>query len=157
MDLIKRKLELIDFKLELGPAYLIRQIVESAPLVLSAVAIILGILIQQLINFPFMYWLPIVSFSAAFVFLYIILNRQQSNLYLIFCLAFICSLSLGAIRLNSYRNLADNDISNIIKERTLATIRGIIISQPYISDSNDWVFYEYRISEPSSSFYMKLT
>lgn len=157
MDLIKRKLEQIDFRLELGPAYLVRQIVESAPLVLPAAAIIIGILVRQFINLSALLWLFLVISSAASALIYITFRRTQSNIYIIACLAFFCSMGLGAIRLNSYRQLPANDISNIIKDRSLATIRGSIITEPYTSDTNDWLFSKFRITELPSSFYLNLS
>ena len=67
-------------------------------------------------------------------------------------------MSLGAIRLNSYRYLPANDVSNLVgKEPTLATIRGTIITEPYINDNNDWVFSRFKITDPVSSFYLKMT
>ena len=157
MDLIKRKLEQIDFKLELGTPYLVRQIADSAPLVLPAVAIIFGIFLQIFTNYSSLFWLILTILSALTAFVYIAIKRADSNIYIIVSLAFFCSMSLGAIRLNSYRHLPANDISNIIKDRTLATIRGTIITEPYISDNNDWLFAKFKISDPMSSFYLKLS
>jgi competence protein ComEC len=157
MDLIKRKLEQIDFKLEVGPAYLVRQIIESSPLVLPALAIIIGILLSKYIDFPVLYFIALVIVPALAAFIYLAFKRTASNIYFIVILAFFCSMGLGAIRLYSYRHLPPNDISNIVKERTLATIRGTIITQPYTSDTNDWVFSKYKISDPASSFYLKLS
>src|SRR5512139_3711893 len=101
MDLVKRKLEQIDFKLELGPAYLARQIVESAPLVLPALAIIIGILAEQFTNIPVFTWLALIIISSAAAFFYIAIKRTQSNTYIIVILAFFCSIGLGAICLYS--------------------------------------------------------
>jgi competence protein ComEC len=65
---------------------------------------------------------------------------------------------LGAIRLNSYRYLPANDVNNFVgDESTLATIRGTIITEPYTSDNNDWVFSKFRFTDPGSSFYLKIT
>ena len=158
MDLIRKKLELIDWKLALGPAYVIRQIIDSAPLVLPAVAIIIGILLQKFINSPTLFWLVLAIISALTAFVYIAFKRTDSNIYIIVCLAFFCSMSLGAVRLNSYRYLPANDISNFVgKEPTLATIRGTIITEPYISDNNNWVFAKYKFTDPGSSFYLRIT
>jgi competence protein ComEC len=158
VDIIKKKLELIDFKLALGPRYVVRQIIDAAPLVLPAVAIILGIFLQNIIKLPILFWLVLVILSAAAASIYIASKRTKSNLYIIVCLAFFCSISLGAIRLNSYRYLPANDVSNLVgKEPTLATIRGTIITEPYVSDNNDWVFSRFKITDPVSSFYLKMT
>jgi competence protein ComEC len=158
VDLIKKKLELIDWKLSLGPGYVVRQIIDTAPLVLPAVAIIIGIFLQNTIKLPILFWLVPAIFSAAAAIIYIAIKRTKSNLYAIALLAFLCSISLGAIRLSSYRYLPDSDISNLVKvERTLATIRGTIITEPYTSDNNDWVFSKFKFTDPGSSFYLKIT
>jgi hypothetical protein len=65
MDLIKKKLELIDWKLALGPGYVARQIIDIAPLVLPAVAIIIGIFLQNTIKLPTLFWLVPAIFPAA--------------------------------------------------------------------------------------------
>jgi competence protein ComEC len=158
VDLIRKKLELIDWKLALGPGYVVSQIIDAAPLVLPAVGLIVGIFLQNLIAFPIIFWLVLSILIAASVFGYIAFKRTESNIYIIVCLAFFCSMSLGAARLNSYRYLPANDINNFVgDESTLATIRGTIITEPYTSDNNDWVFSKFKFTDPGSSFYLKIT
>ncbi len=158
VDLIRKKLELIDWKLALGPAYVVRQIIDAAPLVLPAVGLIVGIFLQNLIALPIIFWLVLSILLAASAFGYITFKRTESNIYIIVCLAFFCSMSLGAVRLNSYRYLPANDVSNFVgDESTLATIRGTIITEPYTSDNNDWVFSKFKFTDPGSSFYLEIT
>jgi competence protein ComEC len=158
MDLIRKKLELIDWKLALGPGYVVRQIIDAAPLVLPAVGLIVGIFLQNLIALPIIFWLVLSILLAASAVSFIAFRKQASNLYIIAILAFACSACLGAIRLNSYCYLPANDVSNFVgDESTLATIRGTIITEPYISDNNDWVFSKFRFTDPGSSFYLKIT
>jgi competence protein ComEC len=158
VDLIRKKLELIDWKLALGPGYVVSQIIDAAPLVLPAVGLIVGIFLQNLIALPIIFWLVLSILLAASAVVYIAFKRTESNIYIIVCLAFFCSMSLGAVRLNSYRYLPANDINNFVgDESTLATIRGTIITEPYISDNNDWVFSKFRFTDPGSSFYLKIT
>jgi competence protein ComEC len=158
MDIIQRKLELIDFKLALGPGYVVSRIINAAPLILPAGGLIAGIILQYSFEFPVIVWLVLSVFFAVLAFGYIAVKRKESNLRIIAYLAIVSSICLGAIRLNSYRYLPANDVSNFVgSERTLATIRGIIISEPYISDNNNWVFSKYKFTDPTSSFYLKIT
>ncbi len=41
-------------------------------------------------------------------------------------------------------------------ERTLATIRGLIITEPRINNSRQWEFAKFKPTDPASSFYLKL-
>lgn len=157
MDLIKRKLELIDFKLAVSPRYVFRHIIDKAPLVLPSVGLIIGVFLQNLTGLPIIFWLALSILFAASAVGYITVKKSASNLYVIAIIAFICFACLGAIRLDSYRHLPSNDISNFADdEKILATIRGTIISKPQISDNNDWAFAKFRFTDPGSSFYLKL-
>jgi hypothetical protein len=37
-----------------------------------------------------------------------------------------------------------------------ATIRGLIITEPYVAKNEEWVFAKFTHNDPSSSFYLKL-
>jgi len=41
-------------------------------------------------------------------------------------------------------------------ERKLATIRGVIITEPYIQKNQDWKFARFKPGDPTSSFYLKM-
>jgi len=41
-------------------------------------------------------------------------------------------------------------------ERKLATIRGLIVTEPYINNNRDWEFVKFRYTDPSSSFYLNV-
>ncbi len=41
-------------------------------------------------------------------------------------------------------------------ERKLATIRGLIVTEPYINNNRDWEFVKFRYTDPSSSFYLNI-
>ncbi len=41
-------------------------------------------------------------------------------------------------------------------ERKLATIRGLIVTDPYINENRDWQFARFKFTDPASSFYLKV-
>ncbi len=49
--------------------------------------------------------------------------------------------------------LRGNDKS---EERQLATIRGLIITEPYTNKNRDWEFAKFTFTDPASSFYLKV-
>ena len=64
---------------------------------------------------------------------------------------------LGAIRLSSFYKLRPNDIRSFVgNERKLATIRGLIITDPYIDRNENWKFARFKFTDPETSFYLKL-
>jgi competence protein ComEC len=72
-------------------------------------------------------------------------------------MALLCFLCLGAIRLISFHQSKPNDIRNLVdNERKLATIRGVIITEPYIQKNEQWKFAKFKYTDPTSSFYFKM-
>jgi competence protein ComEC len=162
MDIIQKRLGLIDFKLAFGPSYLFKQITHKAPLVIPALGLIIGIIFQNFLALSISLWLVL---SAIFVIIALvaiyglaILKKSAISVYTIAFTVFVCAVALGAIRLTSSRILAPNDISNLVSDqRTLATIRGIVLTQPYTNDNKDWAFAKFKFNDPVSSFYLKVT
>ncbi|MHC4703738.1 MAG: DNA internalization-related competence protein ComEC/Rec2, partial [Planctomycetota bacterium] len=73
-------------------------------------------------------------------------------------LALSCFACLGAIRLTNYHRPAANDIRNLVTDgRKLATIRGRIVTEPYVNEYHGWKFARFKHSDPSSSFYLKVS
>ena len=57
----------------------------------------------------------------------------------------------------SFNNAPPNDIRNLVGSKaTPATIRGVIVTEPYI-DGNDWKFSKFTFTDRISSFYLELT
>lgn len=55
-----------------------------------------------------------------------------------------------------FERVSPDDIRNSIdSEPTLATLRGVIVTEPY-TDSNDWQFSKFLPTDPRSSFYLKV-
>jgi competence protein ComEC len=157
MDDIRRKLELIDRQLT-GPNFHER-VISSCPLVFVAIGLMAGILIQDMSGVPGYIWLILLAVLAvAAVFFFVILQFSPFARYIIAYLALACSICLGVIRLTIYSQPDANAICNLVTdEPKLATIRGSIISEPYISRYPDWKFARFKHSDPTSGFYLKVT
>jgi competence protein ComEC len=159
MDDIQQKLELIDKQLRGGIADYHKQIISTAPLLFVAVGLIAGILIQSVFGLPVWFWLITIGVClAATVILYVAYRGKEEQLPNILAYtALICFVCLGAIRLSSYEQPASNDIRNFVaEERKLATIRGSIITKPYVNKNEGWEFVKFAHTDPTSSFYLEL-
>ncbi len=172
MDDIQRKLALIDQ--QLAGRNLHRQIISTCPLVFVAVGLIAGILIQNtLLGTRFLWlWLILLGLlTAATVFFFIIQQSSYNhhsqltthNLlltthqYATAYLALACFVCLGAIRLASFHRPSPNDIRNLVADDSkLATIRGLIVTKPYVNKNRNWEFARFKFTDPATSFYLKL-
>lgn len=159
MDDIQEKLERIDKQLRGGIAESHKRIISTAPLLFVAVGLIAGILIQDEFGLPVWFWMAGVGVcAAATVILYVVYRGREEQLpYILAYTALICFVCLGAIRLSSYEQPTSNDIRKFItEERKLATIRGQIITEPYVNKNEGWAFAKFTNTDPTSSFYLKL-
>ena len=156
MDDIRRKLELIDRQLK-GPNFHER-VISTCPLVFVTIGLISGILIQNTSDLSISIWLILlVVLTVATIFFFIIRRSSPAARYVTAHLALACFVCLGAIRLTSYSQPEPNDIRNLIAdEPKLATIRGSVITEPYVSRYPDWEFARFKPSDPTSSFYLKV-
>lgn len=155
MDDIRRKLELIDRQLT-GPNFHER-VISTCPLVFVAVGLIAGIMIQDMSSLSVYIWLILLAVPAvATVFFFVMPRYFPANRYVTAYLALACFVCLGAIRLTSYSQPEPNDIRNLVAdEPKLASIRGSVVTEPYISKYPDWEFARFKHSDPTSSFYLK--
>jgi len=84
--------------------------------------------------------------------------RKPHSLTIIAYSTLACFLCLGAIRLLSFNQPCPNDIRNFVTlERSLATIRGEIITEPYTQNYKNWQFAKFKFTDPSSSFYLEMS
>ena len=157
MDDIRRKLELIDRQLT-GPNFHER-VISTCPLVFVAVGLIAGILVQEKSGLSVYIWLILLAVLAvATVLLFVMPQFPFATRYVMAYLAMACYICLGAIWLTNYSQPEPNDIRNLISEGPkLATIRGLIVTEPYISKYSDWEFARFKPSDPTSSFYLKVS
>jgi competence protein ComEC len=164
MDDIQRKLALIDEQLSGGFINSYQRIITTSPLLFAAVGLIIGILIQHSLfdsrvtsNEPLFlwFWFTALILTAMAVFLLFSLSAAHYTLYA--NLALICFVCLGAIRLISFHQSRPNDIRNLVNnEQKLATIRGLIVTEPYINKNQQWAFAQFTHTDPTTSFYLKM-
>jgi competence protein ComEC len=157
MDDIQRKLALIDKQLAGRDFH--KRIISTCPLVFVAVGLIAGILIQSRFDLAVSIWLILLAlFAIATVFIFIIQQFFSANyLYAAAYLALGCFVCLGAIRLTSFYQPVPDDINSLVTdEPKLATIRGSVVTEPYINKYPDWQFAGFKPADPTSSFYLKL-
>ncbi|MFH1884364.1 MAG: ComEC/Rec2 family competence protein, partial [Planctomycetota bacterium] len=166
MDDIQRKLALIDQ--QLAGRNLHKQIVSTCPLVFVAVGLIAGILIQHTLLGSRLLWLWLILLAlltAATIFFFIIQQSYSNHhslltthQYATAYLALACFVCLGAIRLLSFHQPKPNDIHNLVADvPKLATIRGLIATEPYVNKNRNWEFVRFKFTDPATSFYLKLT
>jgi competence protein ComEC len=156
LDDIQRKLALIDQQLG-GGKNLHSQIISTSPLVFAAAGLIFGIFLQDLLSLSVWVWL-IVSTAVAAVSISAFAFPKKTLRPPIFAYAaLICFTCLGGVRSISYSTPEANDIRNFIgDERKLATIRGLIVTEPRSQYNQDWAFAKFKFTDPSSSFYLKV-
>ena len=159
MDDIQRKLEQLDKQLSGGIAERHKQIISTAPLLFAAAGLIAGILLQDKFSLASWFWLAAVGVCATATVVSYAVNRSRAELqlYISAYAALVCCVCLGAIRLSSYEQPASNDIRRLVgDERKLATIRGFIVTKPYVNKRESWEFARFTHNDPTSSFYLKL-
>ncbi|MGB7582919.1 MAG: DNA internalization-related competence protein ComEC/Rec2 [Sedimentisphaerales bacterium] len=162
MDNIQQKLAEIDRQFDRGPAYYYKQSVSTAPLVFCAIGLIAGIIIQDHLPAPIQVWSSLlITFAAILIGLPVLFIiwpvMRTKNLVTLPFLTVILFICLGAIRMASFNSAPPNDIRNLVGSKpNLATVRGVIVTEPYI-DSNDWKFSKFTPTDQSSSFYLELT
>jgi len=156
MDDIQRKLALIDRELARGRD-LHKKIVSTSPLIFITTGLIAGILIQNILAWPIKLWLILLVFCAVGTVILFVGLKAACQPYVTAYMAFVCFLCLGAIRLSSFYQPKSNNIRNFVaSERKLTTVRGLIITEPYINENRQWQFAKFTYSDPTTSFYLKL-
>lgn len=156
MDQIQRKLAVIDRELA-GRTNLHKRIIETSPLLFAATGLIIGILLQSPLALPIAFWLAILAFCAVGTFLFFVIRKETASVYITAYTACACFVCLGAIRLTGFQQFKPDDIRNFVgSERRLATICGLIITQPYINRNEQWQFAQFTYADPVSSFYVRV-
>ncbi len=162
MDDIKRRLANIDRGLARRDANYHEQIVNTTALMFCAAGLLAGIAIQSFLWLSIWVWVALLVACVTAVLLQVVFfdnnpDGRINPVYVTAYLAFGCFVCLGAIRLNSFYTPASNDVRNFVAAgRTLATVRGVIVTKPYTNYEQDWAFSKFKFTDPSSSFYLKL-
>jgi competence protein ComEC len=154
LDEIRRRLAEIDKQLDRSPSYYHKQAVTTAPLLFCAVGMMAGIVIQDKTQAPIWVWLMILAACAAG--LVAAMARGFRWVYAGAYLALVCFACVGAVRLTNFNQPGPNDIRNFGEEPNLATVRGVIETEPYTEKQN-WQFAKFKYSDPGSSFYLRVT
>jgi len=156
MDDIQRKLKLIDAQLT-PSRHWHEKIITTSPLLLLGLGLAAGIMLQNTLCLSIQFWLSVLAVSTLTAVL-LFAARKQPSPGPTACVVIVCFLCLGAIRLISFTHAKPNDIQNFVAyKRKLATIRGFILTEPYVSQNNQWAFAAFEFADPVTSFYLKLT
>ena len=154
VDFVKRQLKLLDAQVKWRSNFH-KQLVTKTPLLIVAIGIIVGVLIQQFFNLSIWLWLS--TLTAAAITALTCLAFRKSHVSFVVYAALVCFICLGAIRLSAFYQLKPNDINNLVgEESTLATIRGRITSTPYTQNNNQGLFAEFASTDPTSTFYLEI-
>ncbi len=163
MDEIKRRLALIEA--QLSGRGLLTRLMATAPLFFLAVGLMAGIVIQQIRSARFegassaallWPWSVLLGCCAAVVCVYFAWAHRMPQPGILAGGALLCFVALGAMRLIAFQTPLPDDIRNLVgDERTLATVKGRILTRPYHL-RQDWCFAELTFSDPSSAFYLRI-
>jgi len=156
MDDIQRKLAIIDEQLGQGKG-LHQRIISQAPLFFAACGLIAGILMQETVSFSLSLWIVILSvITAAAIAIYTMWNKRSVVVFAY--LAFTCFVCVGGARFLSFYRPTTNNVQNFVgDEKKLATIRGTIVTMPFINRHNRWAMSRFKFTDPGTSFYLKLS
>ena len=157
MDEIQRKLALIDE--QLAGRNFHQKMISTCPLLFVALGLIAGILIQYVIDLPTSLWsILLVLFAISAVFLFVLRQSSINYNYAFAYLALAGFLCLGGIRLISFQRFHYDDVRKLaVEQPELATIRGLIMTEPYVKANEQWKFARFKHADPTSSFYLKVT
>ncbi len=159
MDEVTRKLELLDKRLR-GRWWFLGDLISTSPLFLITISLITGIIVQSYLNISILLWLAtgfIVLVMGGIICGLKVISSQYRSVISV-GIAVVCALCLGSVRLTSFNSAPANDIRNYVsEERVLATIRGEIISEPYLQNNSGWAFERFVFTDQASSFYLKLS
>lgn len=156
MDEIQRKLAIIDEQLRPGEG-LHQWFISRAPLFFAACGLIAGIILQETFGFSLSFWTVFLSVTgAAAIGIYTI--RNKTNAVVFAYLTFACFVCVGGSRLVSFYSAGTDDIRNLVrKQRKLATIRGTIVTRPFVNRYKRWAMASFKFTDPGTSFYLKLS
>ena len=154
MDLIHYQLDLID-RHERERKYLVTDLLARAPLFVLALGLLAGVVAQDKLSLPAWVWVIIAGACAAVCALFT-LRKPAGVFYFLAAGAAVCFVCGGAMRLEIYKQPVVNDIRFIVNDRMLATIEGVIVSEPVVAkgQGEDGGYLEKLFT--STSFYVDL-
>ncbi|MFH1614941.1 MAG: ComEC/Rec2 family competence protein [Planctomycetota bacterium] len=156
MDPIQRQLKLIDERLDQRHSVAVL-LTQKAPLLTPAIGVIAGIVIQNRFNLHIIQPLCALALSTVVICALTIIPLTRRSVFPVLSAIFVCFTTLGMVRLISYKEPENNDICHFLTEsRILSTIRGTLITEPYINQNKNWKFARFIHTGSTSSFYLKL-
>ena len=156
MDDVQIKLSQIDRELSL-PANFYQGLISRYPLLLSASGFLTGILIQRHLALSILFWVALAFVGSILSILIFILYKRADKPYILAYIGCCCFLCLGAVRLAHFSQPSPDSIRNFVgEEKILATVRGTVITQPYVNDNPQWQFAKFAPGDPKSSFYLQI-
>lgn len=167
MNAVERQLRIID-KERHERQHFYSDLFKKSPLLFAAVGLMGGIIVQDTFALSSYLWMALLTCTIAAAIMAIQKGDRagsplqgratQRTVQIMGYLSVIAFACLGAIRLTTYSTPAGNDIRVLVGEdKTLATIRGQIASEPLREDRGDWEFADFVFTDPSTSFYLNIT
>lgn len=155
MDPIRRQLEWLDGQTDSGP--MLRRWASVHPMVFPSVGLMVGIAIQYLWPVYDGYWLLIAAIFMAGSWMAFRRNpRRRTEICSIACL--LLCVCVGGLRLIAFWQPGLNDIRHFVdKEKSIASLRGRVIGEPFAADKDRWVFGRYSWSGSGSTLYLRLS
>ncbi|MCP4453401.1 MAG: DUF4131 domain-containing protein, partial [Planctomycetes bacterium] len=146
MDPVKRRLEILD--LQLTPRHPVALCAERMPLLMPAISLILGILLESCVQGPRYIWFGILLGAP------LVLRHRGPHRFA--ALACVMVMALGGLRLACYTHLPDTDISHLVTDQdTPATLTGTVSNTPRLVQT-DWVYASQLPRAPSQSFDLQM-
>lgn len=132
---------------------LAEQIFQSCPLLPAAGGFMTGLIVQNYTNPPLFVWFFVLIFSAAVSVLLGKIRRLIRRLQVVLLTVSAAALAAGGIRLKLFQTPSPVDIRRLLTtESSLATLGGMILTEPQIEDRTQWTFAKYQWTPPSTSF-----
>ncbi|MBW8034369.1 MAG: DNA internalization-related competence protein ComEC/Rec2 [Planctomycetes bacterium] len=154
MDLVEREIGFIDERLaEEGS---LQEIIFSrSPLLVCAVGLIAGILLQWCFDFPGWVWFSVVVFCAILCGVIMLRKDSERRVFLVAYIACAGFAGLGGVRVVDFYSLGGDDIAHIVGEREVfAKVRGSLCTNVRLSNNKGWKFGKFAFGGSVSSFYM---
>jgi ComEC/Rec2-related protein len=129
------------------------RILSNCPLLPIAAGWMLGLILQRQTQQPLSVWLVVLTFLIAAFFLIERIQQASRRLAWLFVLCMLTSLTAGAVRLHLYQTPSSEDIRRKMRANpSLATLGGIIQTEPQIENRKQWLFGSYQWTPPATSF-----
>lgn len=156
MDNIQKQLAQFQQQLR-GGAGLYGRITETTPLLPPALAMMAGIVFSEFTYIPAGVCAAPGIAAALVGVAAVVVSKSPQSRYLAVWAAVIAFFCLGLVRLDYQYRQTGSELREIVENGTvLATIRGVIETEPYTVDNSSWQFGRFRFGRPSTGFYLRL-